>query len=67
MTQQQTAARQQTAMVLEIQRGDIQNWQGLEELNAALHQGWRVQSMTPLGEHKGLYLALAVLEHQGAN
>jgi len=63
MTHQQTAAKQQTAMVVAIQRGDVQDWQGLEELNTALHQGWRVTSMTPLGEQNGLYLALAVLEH----
>lgn len=63
MTQQQTVAIQQTSMVLAIQRGDVQDWQGLEELNAALHKGWRVTSMTSLGEHNGLYLALAVLEH----
>ena len=57
-------AKQQTAMIVAIQRGDVQDWQGLEELNAALHQGWRVESMTPLGGQDGLYLVLAVLEHK---
>ena len=60
-------SKQQTAMIVAIQRGDVQDWQGLEELNAALHQGWRVEKITPLGSHEGLYLVLAVLEHKDPN
>jgi hypothetical protein len=56
-------AKQQKALLVTVRRGEAQaGWEGLEEMNDALLQAWKVDRVTVLGQEQQMFIVLVVLE-----
>ena len=56
-------AKQQKALLVTVRRGEAQGgWEGLEEMNEAFRQEWKVERVTVLGQEQQMFIVLVVLE-----
>jgi hypothetical protein len=56
-------AKQQQALLVTVRRAELQgDWEGLEVMNDALRQEWKVERVTVLGQEQQTFIVLVVLE-----
>ena len=56
-------AKQQKALLVTVRRVEEHGgWEGLEEMNDAFRQAWKVERVTVLGQEQQGFIVLVVLE-----